>query len=148
MSDDAAEPNARVLFRIERVDGTADVETPWAFDLGDDIYRLDECLFFAYSVSWNDEVYAPYDAKEKFPVFRRVHKKSGNRSIRLILDPPYEPGNSTDQLLERLLNMNCSYEGATKRLFAITIPPEIELSSIVEFLVEQEVEWEHSDPRY
>jgi hypothetical protein len=148
MSDDAAEPNARVLFRVERVDGTADVETPWAFDLGEDIYRLDECLFFAYSISRSDEVYAPYEAKAGFPVFKRVQKKSGNRSVRLILDPPYEPGNSTDYLLERLMDMDCSYEGATKRLFVITVPPEVDLSSVTRFLIEQGVEWEHADPSH
>lgn len=49
------EPNAKVLFRVEyEDDDTADVETLWAFDLGEDNYRIDNLPYFAYGVSWND----------------------------------------------------------------------------------------------
>lgn len=148
MSDEPVEPNAKVLFRVDREDESADVETLWAFDLGDDVYRLDNSPFFAYSVSWKDEVYAPFDMVEGFPVFQRVHTKSGNRTIRLILDPPFHPGNSTDTLLQRLLEMDCSYESATRSLFAVTVPPESDFSGVVDLLIEQGVQWEYADPSY
>jgi Domain of unknown function (DUF4265) len=54
-------PTAKVLFRLVKQDGTSNVETLWAFDLGDDLYRLDNSPFYAYSVSAGDVVLAPVD---------------------------------------------------------------------------------------
>ncbi|HET6160752.1 MAG TPA: DUF4265 domain-containing protein [Dongiaceae bacterium] len=88
MSD--SQKPAKVLFRVPNEDGSAEVETLWADDLGGDRYRLDNCPFYASGVSWNDVVYAPYDLDEEFPTFRSVLEKSGNRTIRVILDPPAE----------------------------------------------------------
>lgn len=56
------DPKSKVLFLIANEDGSADVETPWASDLGNDTYQLDNSPFFAYSVSWKEIVYAPYIA--------------------------------------------------------------------------------------
>ncbi|HEY9466133.1 MAG TPA: hypothetical protein VIR54_23720, partial [Vicinamibacterales bacterium] len=43
MSDEqrAGRRLTKVLFRVREADGSSQIETPWAFDLGDDRYQLD-----------------------------------------------------------------------------------------------------------
>lgn len=142
------EPDTKVMFRVENQDGSVDVETLWACDLGDDNYRLDNSPFYAYSVSWQDIVHAPYDQEERFPLFERVVEKSGNRTVRIIFDPPVEVGNDSDRVLEGLVEKGCSYEGATRSYMAINIPPNVELEDIWAYLIECEADWEHVDPSY
>ena len=64
---DASQPNAKVLFRAPNEDGSADVETLWATHLGADNYKLDNSPFYAYGVSWEDVVSAPFSSEEGFP---------------------------------------------------------------------------------
>ncbi len=142
------EPTAKVLFRVASDDGSVDVETLWAFDLGEGKYKLDNSPFYAYSVSWQDIVYAPFDKDEECPTFASVVSKSGNRTIRMKFESPIEPGNESDQVLQGLISSGCSYEGAKSMNVAINIPLEIDLMTIRDFLVEWSAIWEHADPTY
>jgi hypothetical protein len=36
----------------------------------------------------------------------------------------------------------------TPRYIVIDLPPEVDLMAIARYLTEQDVEWEHADPRY
>ncbi|MEO8276669.1 MAG: DUF4265 domain-containing protein [Thermoanaerobaculia bacterium] len=81
-------PDSKVLFRVPEDDGSSTVETLWATALGNDEYKLDNSPFYAYSVSWEDVVYAPIDPDEGRPTFVRVVRKSGHRTIRIRFDPP------------------------------------------------------------
>ena len=103
MTDD--HPTAKVLFRVLGAEEGADVETLWAHDLGDDRYCLDNSPFFAYSVSWQDIVYAPRDDDEGFATSQHVVSKSGNRTIRIIFDPPVQEGNESDLVLQALVEL-------------------------------------------
>lgn len=82
------EPTSKVLFRVPNEDGTSEVETLWAYDLGNDRYKLDNLPFFAYSVSLHDIVLAPLNPVEGMATFERILSKSGNRTIRVIFEPP------------------------------------------------------------
>jgi uncharacterized protein DUF4265 len=141
-------PTAKVLFRVPDDEGGAMVETLWATPLGGDHYKLDNSPFYAYGVSWEDTVFAPYDDKEGFPTFRSVVAKSGNRTIRTIVDPPVSPGNAADQVLQALVALGCSYEGAYSRCISVNIPSTVELKEVSSYLIEQEVQWEYADPTY
>jgi hypothetical protein len=141
-------PTAKVLFRVPEEDGSANVETLWAFDLGEDRYRLDNSPFYAYSVSVGDVVYAPIDPDEGRPTFSRVLEKSGNRTVRVIFDPPLADGNSSDLLMKQLLGLGCSYEGANPAYLCIVIPRESDLAAVCSLLTLHEVQWEHADPTY
>ena len=145
---DAPAPNAKVLFRVPEDDGSAQVETLWATSLGNDEYKLDNSPFYAYSVSWEDIVYAPNDSAEERPTFQRVLKKSGNRTIRVIFDPPVEDGNTSDQVLQGLVALGCSYEGANRAYMSINVPPGVELHHVCEYLIAKKAQWEHADPSY
>jgi hypothetical protein len=143
------EPNAKVLFRVEYDDtDVADVETLWAYNLGEDNYKLDNLPYFAYGVSWHDIVYAPYDPDEERATFKHVVSKSGNRTIRVIFGTPVEDKNSSQALLDSLAELGCDFEKATKLLVVVNIPPSVELADVAETLTEAEVQWEYADPTY
>jgi len=140
--------DSKVLFRVPEDDGSSQVETLWATSLGSDEYRLDNSPFYAYSVSWKDVVFAPFDATEEFATFQRVLKKSGNRTVRVIFDPPVQDGNESDQVLQGLVNLGCSYEGANRGYMSINIPAAVDLSAVRQYLVAKRAQWEHADPTY
>jgi Domain of unknown function (DUF4265) len=145
-------PTAKVLFRVPEEDGSAHVETLGAYDLGNDRYRLDNSPFYAYAyayaVSVGDVVSAPMDPDEGRPTFQRVLEKSGNRTVRLIVDPPLANGNSSDDLVKELLALGCTYEGANPSYLCIVIPPTADFALVCDLLTTHDTEWEHADPTY
>lgn len=145
MSND---PTAKVLFRVPDDEGSATVETLWAIPLGGDRYRLDNSPFYAYGVSWQDTVFAPIDVQEGLPTFQSMIAKSGNRTVRIIFDPPVSPGNASDQVLQGLVTLGCSYEGANPGYMSVNIPPGVELQQVRSYLVQHDAQWEHADPTY
>jgi len=42
---DTDHPTAKVVFRVANDDGSFEVETLWAYDLGDDRYKIDNLPF-------------------------------------------------------------------------------------------------------
>jgi hypothetical protein len=150
-SETAEEPNAKILFRVESDDDDSTyVETLWAYNLGDDMFRLDNFPYYAYGVSWHDVVYAPHDPDEQRATFKHVVSKSGNRTIRIIFEKPVENGNESQELLDNLVEIGCSFERANTRFIAVNIPPLVDLGEVVEILdqANEDVGWEHADPTY
>ena len=145
---EVTEPNAKVLFRVDDGEGGADVETLWAYDLGSDEYKLDNMPYYAYGISCDDIVLAPFDEDEQFPTFQRVVSKSGNRTIRIIFDTPFQSGNESEALASRLAAIGCDFEGANKKYLVINIPPSVELNEVAEKLIAAGVSWEYADPTY
>ena len=140
--------DSKVLFRVVDEDGSVYVETLWATALGEDRYRLDNLPFYAYGVSWEDIVLAPFDATEDMATFKDIATKSGNRTVRLKLDPPLSAGNASDRIIKDLVARGCDYEGSNPSFIAVNIPPETPLDSIREYLIAHDVVWEHADPTY
>jgi hypothetical protein len=142
------QPNAKVLFRVPNEDGTAEVETLWATHLGGDQYKIDNSPFYAYGVSWEDVVFAPFDPVEGFPTFRYVISKSGNRTVRVVFDPAVAEWNQSDQLLQGLIALGCDYEGANRRYVSVNIPSTVNLEVVTRYLIENNAQWEHADPTH
>lgn len=139
---------AKILFRVPAEDGSTIVETLWAEPVGEDLYCLDNSPFYAYGVSWRDVVLAPFDPAEKFACFSAISRKSGNRTIRIRFDPPVAPGNSSDGMLQGLVGLGCSYEGANPGYMAVNVPPEVDLEVVRGFLNHGNAQWEHADPTH
>lgn len=138
------ESSARVLFRVVGRDGDVDVETLWAIDVGSDRYRLDNCPFYAYGVSLDDVVHAPFREEDGLATFSQVVEKSGNRTVRVIL-----PGaEQDDHLLEAPTALGCSYEGMYNTLISVTVPKGTDLGAAIRMLAESSVDWEHADPTW
>ena len=138
----------KIVICVEYSDGSSIVETPWATKIGDDLYRLENSPYYAYSVSWLDVVRAPYSEEEKRPVFMETVKKSGHRTIRISFDCPVEDGNESDKCLKEIVALGCSYEGATPSYICIDIPPDANFEEVRNFLVIKGVNFEHADPTY
>ena len=93
-------------------------------------------------------MYAPVDPDEGRPTYSRVLEKSGNRTVRVILDPPLADGNSSDELVQELLDLGCTYEGANPGYLCIVIPPDSDFAAVCTRLTSREAQWEHADPDY
>jgi len=140
--------DSKVLFRVANEDGSADVETLWAYALGDDTYRLANSPFYAYSVSCEDIVYAPYTEEEEMATFQSVVEKSGNSTVRIVFDSPVEDGNEPDRILKHLVAKGCSFEGAYGFYIAVNVPKYVDLDTVRSFLIETDATWEHADPTH
>ena len=141
-------PDAKVLFRVPNDDGTSVVETLWATSLGEDRYKLDNSPFYAYGVSWEDVVFAPFSEEEKFPTFQSIAEKSGNRTVRVSFDLPVEEGNSSDEMLKGLMALGCDYEGVNRKYISVNVPPDVSLDAVRNYLIQRDATWEHADPTY
>jgi hypothetical protein len=135
---------AKILFSTE--DGQ--VETLWAAPLGNALYQLENSPWFAYGVSWQDIIEAHAPEKGELPAFQRVVEKSGNQTLRLLLDPSADQSEESQRVLDKLVELGCSYEGANPTYIAINIPPPVDLWTICNFLTETGHQWEHADPPY
>jgi len=145
---ESTELHAKIVIRTTYDDGSADVETPWAYDLGNDRYKLDNLLWFAYGISWHDVVLAPLDPDEGRPVFERVVEKSGHRTVRIIFPEGLAPGSLAESFKDYLLSLGCSFEGMNHQPFSFNIPPGVPLEDVRAYLIEQDARWEHADPTY
>jgi len=129
----------KVAFRDEG----GEIETLWAFHLGENRYQLDNTPWYQYGVSWRDVIEAEPEGPDEMPYFRRVLAKSGYRTVRVALEEP-----ASDEFLERIKELGCSFEGATRKYLAIDIPPDRSLENVTEFLTNAGVRWEYADPTY
>ncbi len=147
MADDS-QKMTKIVFRVVEEDGSVNVETPWVTPVGEDLYRLENSPFYAYSVSWLDIVRAPFCEFEGRPAFEAVVEKSGHRTIRIVFDPPVAPQNDSEKVLLALVEMGCSYEGANPSYICVNIPPESDFDAIRDYLIAENADFEHSDPTY
>lgn len=95
-----------------------------------------------------DIVFAPFDQDEEFPTFESVVTKSGHRTVRVVFDPPVEDGNPSHQILQGLIDMGCTYEGANRSYWSIDIPPTTDFEAVCGYLISQSANWEYADPTY
>jgi len=140
------DPSSRVLFVVPDGEGGTDVESVWATDLGRDRYELANCPLFAYAVSLEDVVLAPFDAARGFPTFDRVLIKSGNRTVRIAFETPVAEGNESERVLNRLVELGCGYECANSSYVAVNVPSDTDLMAVRAYLDSTGVVWEHADP--
>jgi hypothetical protein len=143
---DSNEQLAKIKLRHE--DGEeVFVETPWAKRVGTNLYELDNLPWYAYGVSCGDVVEA-VPAADGLPEFRRVVRKSGNRTVRVVLKPQASESSESKALLDDLQSMGCDYEGMNHSYIAVNIPPSVDFWRVCEFLTNTGQNWEHADPTY
>jgi uncharacterized protein DUF4265 len=123
------------------------VETLWADPVAPDLYRLENSPFWAYGVSYRDVVEAHPD-RDGMLRMTRVIEKAGHRTIRIIFEPDAVASSRAKQVLDAVNTLGATYEGMSPRYIAIDIPPEADLLAVGRYLTEQQVQWEHADPRY
>ena len=137
-------PSSKVLF----CDGKGNNETLWAYSLGEDTYKLDNSPFFAYGISYQDEVIAKPKNIGDIPEFIKINRKSGNKTIRVSVDLESKKERVDEIIINELISLGCSVEGANKKYLSINIPNNIKLEIVVEYLEEKKQLWEYADPTY
>ena len=129
------------LTKVAFTDEQGEVETLWAFDLGNGRYKLDNTPWYQYGLSYQDIVAAsPRDGQLHFD---RVILKSGFRTLRVRSEHAVP-----QSLLDALVEVGCKYEGARPTFIGIDVPAHVELSVATELLVASGLEWEYADPTY
>lgn len=130
------------LVKVGFVDDDGDVETLWARCIGPNAYRIDNVPFFQDGLSMLDVVEAVADGNG-MPYFTRVLRKSGHRTVRVLLEDPCD---DEDPFYARLVALGCGVARATPRFLALDIPPDADIEAIARHLATSDVDWEPSDP--
>lgn len=140
--------DVKIELRTE-ADGEVYVEVLWAEPYGrDNHFKLLNLPFYAYGVSWGDIIETTPCPDSGRPIFVRVVEKSGHQLVRVIFDPPVDEAPENQAHLDALVDLGCSYTGANPSYICIDIPPGITLSDATDYLTENDLQWEHADPRY
>jgi hypothetical protein len=125
--------------------GTA-AETLWASALGGDHYRVANIPFYAYDVSLDNVIFAPFSSENSFPLFKDFLAKSGNRTIRVVFDGSPDKGTRSRDILDEFAELDCGSEGAHKTYFALNVPLDVSIDAIASILDLSGLKWEQSDP--
>ena len=126
------------------------VETLWANPTDEPgLYVLDNVPWFAYEVSLGDTVSARPEAEGYF-VMTGVVRKSGNRTLWVILDAEDsgELSEASRALVAGIKARGCALEGLKRTYIAVTLPPEVDLLAVAQFIDEAGFAFEYADPTY
>jgi hypothetical protein len=135
-----------VKVRMSSPDG--DIETLWAVRVAEGRFRLDNSPWFAYGVSLGDIVEGTEYAPNMYEL-SKVVERSGNRTIRVILAPDSRADSPNGNVfIAEVKALGCDVENMNDVLLSIIIPPEVDLSSVVDYLVTSGHEWEYANPTY
>jgi hypothetical protein len=137
-----------VKVRLRANDDTGPGETVWAESVGNGRFRIDNVPWLAYGVSLGDIVEASEDEPGQFD-FVRVVEPSGNRAVRVVLSADMAADTAAGRtILEGLQGLGCTYEGANRRFIGVTVPAEVSLQAVADYLLGRGLTWEYANPTY
>lgn len=126
------EPLVKVFVELEHsVFQGYKTESVWAEPLGGDLYRLRNVPFYAMGVSNEDVVRASLRDGDLF--FKAVGRRGGHSTYRFFT----MDGIADEQWLpywQPLEDLGCTFERGTGRLFAVDVPPEVNIYKAYESL--------------
>ena len=108
-------------------------ESMWARPLGDDLYEIHNVPFCAYGLNCLDVVLATADAPDLKPEIRKVVRRSGNQTLRVI----YEGKTDRDQqneIIDTIRGMDAWVERSSKTMICININPSADYQAICNYL--------------
>lgn len=112
-------PLRKILFE-------ADNESVWAFDLGDNLYCIDNVPFFTALVNYGDVVVGEQleDAAPGFMRFVRVHSRGGHSTIWVYTNTDEKAAESAEFLFDFFKEGGCRTERSSNMgIVAIDLPP-------------------------
>jgi hypothetical protein len=146
---DESDLSSQGFVKIRMADDDGFTETLWAVrvEAGENVFRLDNSPFYAYRVSAEDIIEGTPVAEGLYE-FVRVVERSGNRTVRLMFGEAKADSAAGRVVLDGLRELGCSYEGMFNKFISVTVPPDVRLEEVVEYLVSTGLTWEYSDPTY
>jgi len=134
--------------KVEMTGSGGQVETLWAVRVGPNRFRIDNLPFFAYGVSHNDVVEGTEYAPGMYRLVRVV-EPSGNRLVRVILaDEARADTPAGREVIDGLKALGCGLENMNNRLLSVTVPPEVRLRVVADYLIRTGLVWEYANPTY
>jgi hypothetical protein len=130
LPDDAA--LTKIVVQLDTADWHSyATESLWCQRLPDGGYRLDNVPFLAKGLSCYDVVEARETASGLEVVAVRL--RSGHSTYRFVV-PPDAPEAAWERYWLPLEQVGCTYERATRRLFAVDVPPETDIHAAFRLL--------------
>jgi hypothetical protein len=128
---------AKIVFSLDRDGAGFETEGVWAERLSINRFRILNSPFFAFDVSYEDEVEAEPDG-ESFR-FVRVLRRSGRSTYRVILqDGKTVESNDFTSRWQPFHDRGCTFENANDRYIAIDIPPNADVPFLCRLLQDGE----------
>jgi len=112
----------------------------WAKSLGNDLFEVQNSPWHSREINFLDVVKAVAPSEDKRPVFISVERRSGHRTMQIIL---LSKGKERQQeILDQLNKLGANYENANGSLYAIDFPPGIDWEPSKRYLEElTEKQW-------
>lgn len=133
----SALPTAHVIFPLDVEDGWPPInsERLWAYDLGDERYKIDNVPWFVRDLAIDDVVHAVAPNAESHPVFKSMLERSGHLTIRIACLPQGPLGGECSPVVDEFVGLGAYAEGFAKyRMVALDLAPGIELRPIYDHL--------------
>jgi len=108
-------------------------ESMWAAQVGPDLFELRNTPFYAYDLNWGDVVHATEDAPNLKPFVRKVVRRSGHATLRLLFKKHVAKERALE-LLDELKSLDASYEGVDAFYFALDLLPESPINKVRDVL--------------
>jgi hypothetical protein len=107
-------------------------ESLWAAPVGSNLYELRNSPWHVRKVNWLDIVEAVSRNEDEWPEFVRVHKRSGHRTIHIVV---LKEGKSrTEEVLNRCNRLGSTYENMDGVLYALDFGPGVDTNPVIEYL--------------
>jgi hypothetical protein len=130
--DATKEEFVKVVIDISDPDRGVGGERVWAVSLGDDVYEIRNSPWYARNVNWGDWVRAIAREEDHWPVFESVVKRSGHRTIHIIL---LDAGVlRREEILRELNGLGASYENNDSKTYAVDCAPETDAAAVIRYL--------------
>lgn len=111
-------------------------ESVWVESLSGDRYRIKNTPFHAMGVSFEDIVFGSVEHDKLY--FDSVSIRSGHSTYRILMKKAVLP-KSFEQYWQPLSALGCTYESAERehmRLFAVDVPPSVDIYKVYALLEE------------
>ena len=128
--------DVKILFRLEKEDELwppAEVESVWAEEVCEGIYRILNIPFFVKGLGFGDEVSAVEVDGELW--YRKHIRWHGHRTVRVIIFDEQR----VSSVIDELIRLGCEVERShLARLIAVDVPPDVAPEAVVGWLTSQE----------
>jgi hypothetical protein len=109
------------------------IESTWAKRLGEDTYQIKGPLHLIGGLNFDDVVRTEPVPDSSHPSVLEVVARSGYRTIHLAFDRFLSPSERT-RILERLADLNVSFEMLVEFFYTLQIGPEADFNGICDYL--------------